>query len=72
VHGLRHLRNDLPITNKYGDTYVLDREWFESTLKSYYTDAFQLTEDGLPRRDVLRALGLEFVIPVLEPMRAVG
>ncbi len=63
---------DLPITNKYGETFVLDREWFEKALKSYYVEMFQLTEEGLPPRDLLKKLGLDFVIPVLEPMGVMG
>ena len=63
---------DLPITNKYGETFVLDREWFEKALKSYYVEMFQLTEEGLPPRDLLKKLGLDFVIPVLEPMAVIG
>lgn len=63
---------DLPITNKYGDTFLLDREWFERALKSYYIDALQLSEEGLPTRGLLTKLGLDFVIPVLGPMDVIG
>ena len=59
---------DLPITNKDGETYSLDREWFETALKSYYVVVFQLTEEGLPSQEILTKLGLDFVVPVLKPM----
>lgn len=62
----------LPITNKYGETYVLDREWFNQALKSYYVVMLQLTEEGLPPRELLTELGLDFVIPVLEPLKGIG
>jgi aldehyde:ferredoxin oxidoreductase len=63
---------DLPITNKYGETFVLERDWFEKALKSYYVEAYQLTEEGLPPRELLIKLGLDFVIPTLEPMGVFG
>jgi aldehyde:ferredoxin oxidoreductase len=63
---------DLPITDKYGETYVLDRNWFTKALKDYYVETLQLTEDGLPPRALLTQLGLNFVIPVLKPMGVIG
>jgi aldehyde:ferredoxin oxidoreductase len=62
----------LPITNKYGETFILDRNWFEKALKSYYVENLHLTEEGLPPRDLLAKLGLDFVIPQLEPMGVLG
>jgi aldehyde:ferredoxin oxidoreductase len=62
----------LPITNKYGETFVLDREWFNQALKSYYVVRLQLTEEGLPPRELLTELGLDFVISALEPLKGIG
>ncbi len=59
---------DLPITNKYGQTFVLDRDWFTSVLKDYYVTKLQLTDKGLPSIELLRKLKLDFVIPELEPL----
>jgi aldehyde:ferredoxin oxidoreductase len=57
-----------PVTNKYGKTYVLTEEWFNKAIKEYYVTTFQLTEKGVPSKDLLKKLGLDFVIPVLEPI----
>jgi aldehyde:ferredoxin oxidoreductase len=62
----------LPISNKYGETFVLDREWFDQALKSYYVEILQLTDQGVPHRDLLSKLGLDHVIPVLEPLEVLG
>jgi aldehyde:ferredoxin oxidoreductase len=62
---------DEPITDKYGKTWVWDHDEFEERKKTYYTETLKLTENGLPSRDNLRRLGLDFVIPVLEKMNAV-
>ena len=63
---------DEPITDKYGTTWVWDRDKFEEEKKKHYAGALGLTEEGLPPRDGLKQLGLDFIIPVLEPMRAIG
>ncbi|MDQ1278791.1 MAG: hypothetical protein QG670_51 [Thermoproteota archaeon] len=63
---------DLPITDKYGKKYVLDRGWFDKALKKYYVEMLKLTEEGLPPRELLTELGLNFTIPALEPMNAIG
>ncbi len=63
---------DLPITDKYGKQYVLDRNWFEKALRTYYVETLKLNEEGLPKRDLLTELGLDFVIPVLDPMGLIG
>ncbi len=63
---------DEPITDKYGNTYVWDRKEFEDEKKRHYVHMLQLTETGLPSKDNLQKLGLDFIIPVLEPMQAVG
>ncbi|MBI4282889.1 MAG: hypothetical protein HY663_00290 [Chloroflexi bacterium] len=63
---------DEPITDKYGKTWVWDHAEFETAKKNFYRDTLRLTEAGLPPRRELERLGLGFVIPVLEPMKAVG
>ncbi len=63
---------DEPLTDKYGTTWVWDRDEFEKEKKRHYVNVLKLTEAGLPPRDGLERLGLGFVIPVLEPMGAVG
>ncbi|MFC1860683.1 aldehyde ferredoxin oxidoreductase N-terminal domain-containing protein [Chloroflexota bacterium] len=60
------------ITDKYGTTWVWDKEEFEKEKKRHYMDVLKLTETGLPPRKELERLGLNFVIPVLEPMNAIG
>jgi aldehyde:ferredoxin oxidoreductase len=54
------------LTDKYGNKLVLDRTWYANELKSFYT-ANGLSERGLPKRDNLKRLGLDYVIPELEP-----
>ncbi len=63
---------DEPITDKYGKTWVWDRAEFEEEKKKYYVKILKLTEAGLPPKEGLKRLGLDFVIPVLEPMGAIG
>ncbi len=63
---------DEPITDKYGKTWVWDRAEFEEEKKRYYVEKLKLTEAGLPPKEGLKRLGLDFVIPVLEPMDAIG
>ena len=63
---------DEPITDKYGKTWVWDRAEFEEQKKIYYTQYLSLTAKGLPPRQGLERLGLDFVIPVLEPMGVIG
>jgi aldehyde:ferredoxin oxidoreductase len=63
---------DEPITDKYGVTRVLDRAEFEEEKKKYYVERLKLTETGLPPRQGLERLGLEFVLPVLEPLGVIG
>lgn len=62
---------DEPITDKYGTKWVWDRAEFEEEKKKHYVKNLALTETGLPPREGLKRLGLEFVIPVLEPMAAI-
>ena len=63
---------DEPITDKYGTTWVWDRAEFEEEKKQYYVNKLKLTEAGLPPREDLKRLGLDFVIPVLDPLGAIG
>ncbi|MFC1952271.1 aldehyde ferredoxin oxidoreductase N-terminal domain-containing protein [Chloroflexota bacterium] len=63
---------DEPITDKYGTTWVWDYDEYEKAKKNYYVHTLSLTEDGLPPRDELKRLGLGFVIPVLDPIDAIG
>lgn len=63
---------DEPITDKYGKTWVWQRDKFAEDKKKFYTDMLKLTEAGLPPRAELERLGLDFVIPLLEPMGAIG
>jgi aldehyde:ferredoxin oxidoreductase len=61
-----------PITDKYGNTWVWSVEEFDKEKKRHYVDMLKLTETGLPPRAGLEKLGLDFVIPLLEPMGAIG
>ncbi len=63
---------DEPITDKYGTTWVWDKDELEAAKKEYYVNSLKLTEAGLPPRGELERLGLEFVISVLDPMSAIG
>ncbi len=63
---------DEPITDKYGKTWVWERAEFEEEKKRYYVEKLKLTEAGLPPREELKRLGLDFVIPVLDPMGVIG
>ncbi len=63
---------DEPITDKYGKTWVWNKAEFEEEKKKQYVKALMLSESGLPPREGLKRLGLDFVIPVLEPMGAIG
>lgn len=57
---------DQPLTNKHGETFVLDREEFTQMVRDYNVNALRLTEDGLPRRGLLKELGLEYVLLTLD------
>jgi len=63
---------DEPITDKYGNTWVWTREEWEAAKKKHFLETLKLSERGLPPREELQRLGLEFVIPVLEPMDGLG
>ena len=61
-----------PVTNKYGTTSVWTRAAWEADKRNYYTQVLRLTERGrLPRGELAR-LGLEFLVPVLEPLDVIG
>jgi aldehyde:ferredoxin oxidoreductase len=63
---------DEPITDKYGTTWVWDRDEFENEKKRYYVHTKKLTETGLPSEHELERLGLDFVLPVLKPLNLTG
>lgn len=53
------------ICNKYGEPKILNREEFlEKREKTYFT--FELDRNGIPLKENLKKLGMEFVIPPLE------
>jgi aldehyde:ferredoxin oxidoreductase len=60
------------VTNKYGTTSIWTREEWADAMKKHYVQALKLTERGLPPKGELQRLGLDFVIPVLEPAGALG
>lgn len=55
------------LIDRYGNKLVLDRGWYANELKSFYT-ANGLSDNGLPKRENLKRLGLEYVIPELDSM----
>ncbi|MFH1560464.1 MAG: aldehyde ferredoxin oxidoreductase C-terminal domain-containing protein, partial [Chloroflexota bacterium] len=63
---------DEPITDKYGTVWVWDREEYEGEKRRHYEVELKLTEAGLPPREEMKRLGLDFVIPVLDPMNVIG
>lgn len=56
---------DETIHNKYGEPKVLDREQFLELREKTYLQ-LELTPEGIPSREKLEELGMDFVIPVLE------
>ncbi len=61
-----------PITDKYGKTWVWDRAHFEQEKRLYYTETLNLTSEGLPPRKELARLGLDFLMPKMEQLGALG
>ena len=61
-----------PVTNKYGTTSVWTEQEWEESRRNYYVQQLGLTERGLLPREELQRLGLQYVIPVLEPMGVIG
>ncbi len=59
------------IYNKYGKPFILDRGEFSELRKLYYKKE-GLSDEGLPTKDTLGQLGLDFTIPVLEDMGLVA
>lgn len=53
------------IHNKYGEAKILDQETFFKEREKTYLE-FGLTSEGIPQREQLKNLGMDFVIPVLE------
>lgn len=53
------------IYNKYGEPKILNQEdFFELRKKTYLS--YELTTEGIPPRDLLEKLDMDFVIPVME------
>ena len=63
---------DEPITEKYGTTWVWERDKFEAAKESYYTDRLKLTKNGMLPEKELERLGLSFVVPALKPLGAIA
>ena len=63
---------DEPVTDKYGHIHVWDRKEFNTEKRRHYVDVLKLSENGLPLRDKLEKLGLDFVIPILMPKGLIG
>jgi aldehyde:ferredoxin oxidoreductase len=61
-----------PITDKYVVTWVWNREEFEAEKRKFNVNINKLTKVGLPLRQATERLGLDFVIPILEPMGVIG
>ena len=57
---------DEPVSNKYGKTSVWKRNEWEEAKKEYYVSVLGLSDRGFPKREDLKALGLEFIVPILE------
>jgi len=59
---------DEPVTDKYGNTWVWTKEEWEEAKKERYVNWLRLSERGLPVREELERLGLDFATPVLKAM----
>ena len=53
------------ICNKYNEPKVLDHDEFMKTKEEKYL-SFELNNQGIPPKESLEKLGMEFVIPELE------
>ena len=53
------------IYNRYGEPKILNREEFLELREKQYL-SYELTPQGIPPRALLRKLGMDFVMPVLE------
>ena len=47
---------------------MLDRGDFAKLVRDYNVNALQLTEDGIPQRELLTELGLDYVLPTLDKL----
>jgi len=56
------------VPDKYGEMHGFTRDEFEAAIKKYYVETRGLSEQGLMLKSELQRLGLDFIIPVLEPM----
>jgi aldehyde:ferredoxin oxidoreductase len=63
---------DESIKDKYGRTWVWTREEWQAARKKHYLESMRLSERGLPPKKELERLGVDFVIPELETMDALG
>ncbi|MFC2059636.1 aldehyde ferredoxin oxidoreductase family protein [Chloroflexota bacterium] len=59
---------DEEISTKYGKVLKLDRDTFREQLEAWYT-ALRLEKDGMPSKETLHMLGLDFAIPTVEKVR---
>ena len=53
------------VYNKYGEPKILNRKEFDELREKTYL-AFELTPQGIPPRDLLKKLDMDFVIPDME------
>jgi aldehyde:ferredoxin oxidoreductase len=63
---------DEPIKDKYGNEYVWTKDEWDTKSKEYRVNTLKLTEDGLLPRAEVERLGLDFVVPVLDPLKCIG
>jgi len=70
--GLPQRAFEEPVTNKYGIISVWTREEWETAKTKFYIERLGLSDRGLPLKADLIKSGLEFVIPILEPLDAVA
>jgi aldehyde:ferredoxin oxidoreductase len=63
---------DEPVTDKYGNTWIWSKEDWEKEKQSFFINVLGLSERGLPRKSELQRLGLDFVIPALATLDAIG
>jgi aldehyde:ferredoxin oxidoreductase len=61
-----------PVTNKYGEKWVWTKEEWADAMKHNYINNMKLSERGLPVKEIMKMLGLDFAISVLNSMDAVG
>jgi aldehyde:ferredoxin oxidoreductase len=54
--------------SKYGTAHGFDQAEFDAAVKKYWVEVRGVSEQGLMLKSELERLGLDFIIPVLEPM----